>query len=264
MWMRGVAAKAERFGLLFFIASAWMCLTIGGLPLIGVTVHLGFGIAVLSMAFILFIWGLSIFSKVLERPLSKRALIFTTAALGIPYFGFIARQAVSQYRKDHQPRSFVFVSPATWFPEKKQWAFIVTHRGSGNTFHIRVMFNDMDRSARYGGALYTPEQIRECTAIVDFEEIDSVGLIGAFSMFPWTPLDPERQHYFLNISYRGGLVIEDLQIHRINGRWAYRMNAGEVASSPTTLIDCRDPDFPAQVWEKKKMQPCYPKIIGSR
>jgi hypothetical protein len=40
---------------------------------------------------------------------------------------------------------------------------------------------------------------------------------GSPGSFPWSPLDPDRQHYTVSISCRDGVFVERWEVTRVNG-----------------------------------------------
>lgn len=161
-----------------------------------------------------------------------------------------------RYPRQVEP-SFVYIVPVFWSPANPaRWFMGVQHSGPDPVFNIEILFVDKDRQAEIRKAgTATVQDVEAIETTLHFPEIDPIE-IGP-KMFPWVPVAPEDEHYEVVITSREGEFREILQIRKVpSGKWQYRMKV----TNRTTLIDCRDPEFPLGPNERA-LPACFPTYV---
>jgi hypothetical protein len=97
--------------------------------------------------------------------------------------------------------------------------------------------------------------------------IAEAGVEGSVGSFNWSPLDPNRQHYTVSISYRDGAFVEKWQITRVDRvlRAALTIERGPqwVKKNPTlgnTVFRCVDPEFVSTALATERPQSSSPNV----
>jgi hypothetical protein len=168
--------------------------------------------------------------------------------------------AKSKYLKEHPTPSVVYVVPSFWSPSPSaSWLMKIRHCGPDSVYNVEVIFTDADRAkqiATRGSA--TPAVIAATLVSLEYPEIDPTQG-GWAEQFPWSPLDPDHEHYTAKIKTRDKLFDETLQIERVAAKWLYRIKIFDPATTQR-ILDCRDPGFPESPVEPLPV--CFPHYVS--
>ncbi|HMD77462.1 MAG TPA: hypothetical protein VKG86_08810 [Terracidiphilus sp.] len=140
--------------------------------------------------------------------------------------------------------------------DSASWLMMLKHYGPNPAYNCKIDFYDDDRKniehqwlVAHPNSPYPPPGLAagESQKSVYIAETGPEGSAGGF---PWNPLDPDRQHYTIQISCRDGLFEEKLEVARVNGvlRSIITIERGLqwVKKNPTLdpfVFRCEDPEF---------------------
>jgi hypothetical protein len=119
--------------------------------------------------------------------------------------------------------SFVFVFGAPLGDnDSSTWIMLLLHYGPSTAYNCKIEFFDDDRKniahewlVKHPDTPFPPAEIAgESQKHIDVGEAGQGGSIGNFQ---WNPLDPDRQHYSVNITCRDGVFVEKWEVTRVNG-----------------------------------------------
>ncbi|MGD1103761.1 MAG: toll/interleukin-1 receptor domain-containing protein [Terriglobia bacterium] len=119
--------------------------------------------------------------------------------------------------------SFVFVFGAPLGDnDSSTWIMLLLHYGPSTAYNCKVEFFDDDRRniahewlVKHPNTPFPPAEIAgESQKHINIGEAGPEGSIGNFQ---WIPLDPNRQHYTVNITCREGVLAEKWEVTRVNG-----------------------------------------------
>jgi hypothetical protein len=174
-----------------------------------------------------------------------------------------------------QRPSLVFVIGAPLGDNRSpEWIIMVNHYGPNPAYNCRIRFYDKDRKniehewlVKHPSVPYPPPNLAGQSQVdLHFQEADPPGPAGNFR---WTPLDPDRQHYTVEITCRDGVFHEDWEVTRVNGVLRTRISIEhghhwkqKNSDSDPVVFSCSDPEFvpTALAWEvpTAKLQPVHP------
>jgi hypothetical protein len=197
-----------------------------------------------------------------SRPTVLRALcssilmVLTVLLLWIPM--------KTKYLKEHPPPSIVFVVPGFWSPSPVgRWFMMIQHCGLDPLYNLQIIFDDTDRKNQISTHdPATPSEIAESSVTLEFNEIDPIQVQPA-KLFPWTPVNPDLEHYSVRIISRSAAFDETLEIARVSEKWRYRIKISDVTTSQHTqqpIIDCQDAEFPESSGKGRPM--CFPYYVA--
>ena len=246
------AAKSHHFDKVSLMLSLGLGLFLGGLAMIGVNVNIWLGGLVLLVAFVL----LAASAWLTFHGFGRGIRVCGIALVAVPSFGFVARQMAVQYHKEHEV-SFVFIAPGPVVGDQRN--FFVGHRGPKHNFNVQIMFSEM--APQFMNHSFSREEIAKTTKTLAFSEVDSNVSIGPPLGFAWVPVSnpPDRQDYWIDISYRGGGVSERIQAALVENKWRYAVQV-LIPNTNVYLIECMDSAFPALTHSMKRLGPCSPGI----
>jgi hypothetical protein len=138
--------------------------------------------------------------------------------------------------------SFVFLYPAG-VDHDNNLLLLWDHRGSEDTFNIKAMVSDMGLALKHKERASTPEEIPRESFALRVPEIDA---IPSFVVGPegfQRPLSsPDKVDFMVDISFRGGQVMELFQAVRVGNEWARQIRVDDLIKH-VTVLSCRDPQF---------------------
>jgi hypothetical protein len=177
-------------------------------------------------------------------------------ALGllIGAFGYVAHSNITERLRP----SYVFVAPGVWM-NNDTWYLFVNHRGSKTSYNVQILFLDADRGEflRRTKTSLSPEDLESEQALVTFPEINPLGRGSIFAQhFNWKPFAPENSHFNAAITWRDGGVNEELEIVKIQEKWAYAMKVRD-RDSGKELLRCHDLNFPSD----ESAPSCFPDVV---
>jgi hypothetical protein len=158
-------------------------------------------------------------------------------------------------------QSFPFVIPGVWM-NGNSWDFIINHRGPDPSLNVEVMFVDRVKQKQVveGKTSITNEDIASYMHLFKVGEVDAKGRGSIFAQqFLWTPPDPNHEEYEIMLTWRDGVVTQDLRIERVNDKWFYAIKIKD-AESGNELMSCKDKGFPGAVHNET---PCFPAILAT-
>lgn len=120
--------------------------------------------------------------------------------------------------------SFLFIIGAPLGDnESATWIMLARHYGPDRAYDCQLEFFDQDRmnieslwrTAHNNAPFNPPGMFDASQARMHIPEAGPES--GTAASFKWNPLDPNRQHYTMNIDCRDGYFVETWQITRVNG-----------------------------------------------
>jgi hypothetical protein len=161
-----------------------------------------------------------------------------------------------QYLQEHMPQSFLFLMGAPLGDnDSPVWVMNTLHYGPSSAYNCNLHFIDQDRYHLQHDWLTdhpgetVPEFIRTWDAKSRWEEVEPAPTLGIFG-FKWVPINPDQQHYQLEIICRDGEFAEAWEVTRVNG--VLRTHIDIERSSAWVdrhpeferlVFICTDPDF---------------------
>jgi hypothetical protein len=169
----------------------------------------------------------------------------------------------TKYFKEYPPPSIVYVVPGFWSPSPvARWFMMIQHCGADPLFNVQIIFDDGDRRTQISTHnTVTPSDIAESSVTLRFDEIDPIQAGQQAKLFPWTPVNPDDEHYSVRIISRSAAFDETLQIAHRSGRWLYRIKVSDITNGRRhTIINCRDAGFPEPI--TKNLPVCFPHYVS--
>jgi len=168
-------------------------------------------------------------------------------------FGYFASTSI----RDRLRPSYVFVAPGVWL-NNDTWYLLVNHRGPKTSSNVQILFQDADRGEylRRTQQSLSADDLNSEQFLVNFPEINPLGRGSIFAQhFLWKPFSPQHSHFSATVTWRDGGVNEEIEIVKIQGKWAYAMKVSD-RETGKELIHCRDKDFPSN----EVLPACFPDV----
>ena len=149
---------------------------------------------------------------------------------------------------------FVFGAPLG-DNESTSWIMMLKHYGPNSAHNCDIQFYDNDRKniehewlVKHPNSPFPPPGLAgESQRRIYVPEADPEGSAGSFT---WNPVNPNRQHYTVSISYRDGVFEEKWEVTRVNGilRSMITIQHGQrwIEKNPNldpVVFRCQDPEF---------------------
>jgi hypothetical protein len=107
--------------------------------------------------------------------------------------------------------------------QSEKWIMLIQHYGPNRAYDCHIEFIDNDRKniehewlVKHPNTPFLPQGMFDASKVsVKISEAGPEPTTAG--NFPWTPLDPNRQHYLINISCRDGYFVEHWEVTRIDG-----------------------------------------------
>jgi hypothetical protein len=151
---------------------------------------------------------------------------------------------------------------------------MIQHYGPARAYDCKIEFFDDDRKniehewlVRHPDTPFLPAGLFDSSQTMI--HIPEAGPEPATaSNFYWTPLDPNRQHYSVNISCREGCFVERWEVTRVDGTLRTKIIAEHgvqwIRNNPTSspvVFQCQDPDFITQPLLTEIPKTKYAKVV---
>jgi hypothetical protein len=233
------------FALLFLLISAALRLLIPADSKTGI--FIGWASAGLSFCFFVHLFW--------KRVTLARSMKTILAAIAVLAFCTLAYRDVTERLRP----SFVFIAPALWL-NSDTWDFIVNHRGPKTSATVQILFIDEDRQnylALTQKSLSSAD-INSYQTLKSYPEINPMGRGSIFAQqFLWKPFASNHSHFSAEITWRDGGVHQEIEIARVQEKWAYAVRVLD-RDTKAKLLWCSDRDFPSA--SSEPMLPCFPAV----
>jgi len=206
-----------------------------------------------------------------SEPVWQRGVFVTGTFFATGILWFVSTQfALSRRQPAEQPAPpkvateatpsllFVIGSPLG-DNQSDKWVMLIQHYGPNRAYSCTIEFVDLDRKniehewlVKHPNTPFLPQGMFDASQ-ASFQISEAGPEPVTASSFPWTPLDPNRQHYLVNISCREGYFVEHWEVTRVDGVLRSRVviehgpqwiqNNPDVSSS---VFQCQDPEFVSQ------------------
>jgi hypothetical protein len=233
------------FALLFLLISVAQRLLISAESKVGI--FIGWASAGLSLClFVHFFW---------KRVTWTRTMKTILASVAVVAFCTLAYRNISERLRP----SFVFVAPAVWL-NGDTWDFIVNHRGLNTSSTVQILFIDEDRKNYLTSAQnsLSSVDVNSFQTLMSYSEINPMGRGSIFvQQFMWKPFAANHSHFSAEITWRDGGVHQEIEIARVQQKWAYAVRVLD-RDTKARLLWCSDKDFPLASGEP--LPPCFPAV----
>lgn len=193
-----------------------------------------------------------------------RQLTIPSRVLSVTVLGIALSLAATQFKawviSRERPRPslpFIFGAPLG-DNDSPVWIMTIEHYGLEPAFNCSLEFYDRDRKniehewlVNHPTSSFPPHGFADGESQQSFH-VPEVDLVGNAGNFQWTPLDPNHQHYSIEIVCRGhdGQFHEDWEVTRVGGvlRTSIKLErpAPAVERNPDLgreIFTCTDPEF---------------------